>query len=97
MNKILVLFIVFLIGAFKLFLGQKKVKIKKPKPEFPVYTPLESTYIQSYDHGTSIEEIEEQMDDWLENRNRTQKKQVNSKYIYIYLSVSGPSCGLWDL
>uniref|UniRef100_A0A8C0CF91 DnaJ heat shock protein family (Hsp40) member C1 n=1 Tax=Balaenoptera musculus TaxID=9771 RepID=A0A8C0CF91_BALMU len=55
---------------------QKKVKIKKPKPEFPVYTPLESTYIQSYDHGTSIEEIEEQMDDWLENRNRTQKKQA---------------------
>lgn len=55
---------------------QKKVKVKKPKPEFPVYTPLESTYIQSYDHGTSIEEIEEQMDDWLESRNRTQKKQA---------------------
>ncbi|XP_049633798.1 dnaJ homolog subfamily C member 1 [Suncus etruscus] len=55
---------------------QKKVKVKKQKPEFPVYTPLESTYIQSYDHGTSIEEIEEQMDDWLENRNRTQKKQA---------------------
>ncbi|TEA26066.1 hypothetical protein DBR06_SOUSAS2210028 [Sousa chinensis] len=55
---------------------QKKVKVKKPKPEFPVYTPLESTYIQSYDHGTSIEEIEEQMDDWLENRNRAQKKQA---------------------
>ncbi|XP_037693637.1 dnaJ homolog subfamily C member 1 [Choloepus didactylus] len=55
---------------------QKKVKVKKPKPEFPVYTPLESTHIQSYDHGTSIEEIEEQMDDWLEDRNRTQKKQA---------------------
>ncbi|XP_055970511.1 dnaJ homolog subfamily C member 1 [Sorex fumeus] len=55
---------------------QKKVKVKKPKPEFPVYTPVESTYIQSYDHGTSIEEIEEQMDDWLENRNRSQKKQA---------------------
>ncbi|XP_006869960.1 PREDICTED: dnaJ homolog subfamily C member 1 [Chrysochloris asiatica] len=55
---------------------QKKVKVKKTKPEFPVYTPLESTYIESYDHGTSIEEIEEQMDDWLENRNRTQKKQA---------------------
>ncbi|XP_036084038.1 dnaJ homolog subfamily C member 1 isoform X2 [Rousettus aegyptiacus] len=55
---------------------QKKVKVKKPKPEFPVYTPLESAYIQSYDHGTSIEEIEEQMDDWLENRTRTQKKQA---------------------
>nr|XP_055152710.1 dnaJ homolog subfamily C member 1 isoform X3 [Symphalangus syndactylus] len=58
---------------------QKQKKVKKPKPEFPVYTPLESTYIQSYDHGTSIEEIEEQMDDWLENRNRTQKKQVTTK------------------
>ncbi|KAM8803849.1 dnaJ homolog subfamily C member 1 [Rhynchonycteris naso] len=55
---------------------QKKVKVKKTRPDFPVYTPLESTYIQSYDHGTSIEEIEEQMDDWLENRNRTQKKQA---------------------
>ncbi|KAM5144886.1 dnaJ homolog subfamily C member 1 [Callospermophilus lateralis] len=55
---------------------QKKVKVKKPKPEFPVYMPLENTYVQSYDHGTSIEEIEEQMDDWLENRNRTQKKQA---------------------
>ncbi|KAM6216586.1 dnaJ homolog subfamily C member 1 [Rhynchocyon petersi] len=55
---------------------QKKVKVKKPKPEFPVYTPLESTYIDSYDHGTSIEEIEEQMDDWLESRSRTQKKQI---------------------
>ncbi|XP_051061629.1 dnaJ homolog subfamily C member 1 [Phodopus roborovskii] len=55
---------------------QKKVKVKKPKPEFPVYVPLENTYIQSYDHGTSIEEIEEQMDDWLETRNRTQKKQA---------------------
>lgn len=79
------------------FLEQKKVKIKKPKPEFPVYTPLESTYIQSYDHGTSIEEIEEQMDDWLENRNRTQKKQVNLKYIYIYLCrVLVVACGIFS-
>lgn len=78
MNKMLEA-IMLLIGSFKhfFFLEQKKVKVKKPKPEFPVYTPLESTYIQSYDHGTSIEEIEEQMDDWLENRNRAQKKQVN--------------------
>ncbi|XP_069314921.1 dnaJ homolog subfamily C member 1 [Eulemur rufifrons] len=55
---------------------QKQKKVKKPKPEFPVYTPSENTYIHSYDHGTSIEEIEEQMDDWLENRNKTQKKQA---------------------
>ncbi|XP_027261101.1 dnaJ homolog subfamily C member 1 isoform X1 [Cricetulus griseus] len=53
---------------------QKKVKVKKTKPEFPVYMPLENTYIQSYDHGTSIEKIEKQIDDWLETRSRTQKK-----------------------
>ncbi|XP_053428083.1 dnaJ homolog subfamily C member 1 [Nycticebus coucang] len=55
---------------------QKQKKFKKPKPEFPVYTTLENTYVHSYDHGASIEEIEEQVDDWLENRNRTQKKQA---------------------
>ncbi|KAF2983580.1 hypothetical protein EK904_005773, partial [Melospiza melodia maxima] len=56
---------------------EKKPKVKKPKLEFPVYTALESSgYIPSYDHGASIEEIEEQMDDWLGGRNRTQKKKV---------------------
>ncbi|XP_059327971.1 dnaJ homolog subfamily C member 1 [Ammospiza nelsoni] len=56
---------------------EKKPKVKKPKLEFPVYTALESSgYIPSYDHGASIEEIEEQMDDWLGGRNRTQKKKA---------------------
>ncbi|KFQ39010.1 DnaJ subfamily C member 1, partial [Mesitornis unicolor] len=56
---------------------EKKPKVKKPKSEFPVYTALESSvYIPSYDHGASIEEIEEQMDDWLGGRNRTQKKKA---------------------
>ncbi|XP_017672551.1 PREDICTED: dnaJ homolog subfamily C member 1 [Lepidothrix coronata] len=56
---------------------EKKPKVKKPKLEFPVYMALESnTYIPSYDHGASIEEIEEQMDDWLGGRNRTQKKKA---------------------
>ncbi|NXV77117.1 DNJC1 protein, partial [Atlantisia rogersi] len=55
---------------------EKKPKVKKPKSEFPVYTVLESSpYIPSYDHGASIEEIEEQMDDWLGGKNRTQKKK----------------------
>ncbi|NXJ12752.1 DNJC1 protein, partial [Odontophorus gujanensis] len=59
---------------------EKKPKVKKPKSEFPVYTVLESSaYVPSYDHGTSIEEIEEQMDDWLGNRNRTHKKKASSK------------------
>ncbi|XP_044533871.1 dnaJ homolog subfamily C member 1 isoform X2 [Gracilinanus agilis] len=56
---------------------EKKPKVKKTKPEFPMYTSLEpSVYKPSYDHGTSIEEIEEQMDDWLENRNKIQKKKA---------------------
>ncbi|NWR55626.1 DNJC1 protein, partial [Bucorvus abyssinicus] len=56
---------------------EKKLKVKKPKSEFPVYPVLElSTYIPSYDHGASIEEIEEQMDDWLGGKNRTQKKKA---------------------
>nr|XP_013804676.1 PREDICTED: dnaJ homolog subfamily C member 1 [Apteryx mantelli mantelli] len=56
---------------------EKKPKAKKPKSEFPVYTALESNaYVPSYDHGASIEEIEEQMDDWLGSRNRTQKKKL---------------------
>ncbi|NXG79864.1 DNJC1 protein, partial [Baryphthengus martii] len=56
---------------------EKKPKVKKPKPEFPVYPVLElNAYVPSYDHGASIEEIEEQMDDWLGGRNRTQKKKA---------------------
>lgn len=59
---------------------EKKPKVKKPKSEFPVYTVQESNaYMPSYDHGASIEEIEEQMDDWLGNRNRAHKKKASSK------------------
>ncbi|XP_062983786.1 dnaJ homolog subfamily C member 1 [Elgaria multicarinata webbii] len=56
---------------------EKKPKVKKPKPEFPVYTVTETNaFLTSYDHGTSIEEIEEQMDDWLEDKNKTLKKKA---------------------
>ncbi|KAM6451381.1 dnaJ homolog subfamily C member 1 isoform 1-T1 [Liasis olivaceus] len=56
---------------------EKKPKIKKPKSEFPAYTVAETNaFIPSYDHGTSIEEIEEQMDDWLEDRNKSLKKKA---------------------
>ncbi|KAM9387163.1 dnaJ homolog subfamily C member 1 [Phaethornis superciliosus] len=66
---------------------EKKPKVKKPKSEFPVYTILESSaYIPSYDHGASIEEIEEQMDDWLGGKNRTQKKKASSNsFILLFM------------
>ncbi|KAM4028263.1 dnaJ homolog subfamily C member 1 [Anomaloglossus baeobatrachus] len=57
---------------------EKKPKVKKPKSEFPVYSGTDSNfgaYIPSYDQGISIEDIEEQMDDWLENRNKMQRKK----------------------
>ncbi|MEE6466858.1 hypothetical protein FKM82_007073 [Ascaphus truei] len=58
-------------------LKEKKPKVKKNKSEFPVYPVFEPVInVQSYDQGVSIEEIEEQMDDWLENRNRMQKKKA---------------------
>ncbi|XP_030055292.1 dnaJ homolog subfamily C member 1 [Microcaecilia unicolor] len=56
---------------------EKKPKVKKPKLEFPVYIVSEANvYVPSYDQGVSIEEIEEQMDDWLENRSKLPKKKA---------------------
>uniref|UniRef100_A0A6P8QMG8 DnaJ homolog subfamily C member 1-like n=1 Tax=Geotrypetes seraphini TaxID=260995 RepID=A0A6P8QMG8_GEOSA len=56
---------------------EKKPKVKKPKLEFPVYIVSEANvFVPSYDQGVSIEEIEEQMDDWLENRSKPPKKKA---------------------
>lgn len=55
--------------------GEKKPKVKKPKVEFPVYEPSsENLTCQSYDQTTSIEEIEDQMDDWLQDPRAPKKK-----------------------
>ncbi|XP_053321999.1 dnaJ homolog subfamily C member 1 [Spea bombifrons] len=57
-------------------LKEKKPKVKKPKSEFPVYPTTEaSVNVQAYDQGVSIEEIEDQVDDWLSNRDRMAKKK----------------------
>ncbi|KAL6467593.1 hypothetical protein MHYP_G00232700 [Metynnis hypsauchen] len=53
---------------------EKRPKVKKPKMEFPVYEPSEAAYVPAYDQGTSIEDIEDQMDDWLEDRKQQKKK-----------------------
>ncbi|KAL6103650.1 dnajc1 [Pungitius sinensis] len=50
---------------------EKRPKVKKPKVEFPVYElSSENLICQGYDQSTSIEEIEEQMDDWLQDRSK---------------------------
>uniref|UniRef100_A0A8C3G5N0 DnaJ homolog subfamily C member 1 n=1 Tax=Cyclopterus lumpus TaxID=8103 RepID=A0A8C3G5N0_CYCLU len=53
-------------------------KVKKPKVEFPVYElSSENLTCQGYDQATSIEEIEDQMDDWLQDRGAAKKKAVD--------------------
>lgn len=55
--------------------GEKRPKVKKPKVEFPVYDPSsENLSFQGYDQTTSIEEIEDQMDNWLQDRRAPRKK-----------------------
>lgn len=51
---------------------EKRLKVKKPKVEFPVYEPPAENF-QSYDQTLSIEEIENQMDDWLQE-SRVERK-----------------------
>ncbi|XP_026062349.1 dnaJ homolog subfamily C member 1 [Carassius auratus] len=54
---------------------EKRPKVKKPKVEFPVYEPsTNAAFVPVYDQGTSIEDIEEQMDDWLEDKKQQKKK-----------------------
>lgn len=70
---------------------EKKVKVKKPKVDFPVYDPALGDSLRGnqqqddncsslhdnrfgYNPTTSIEEIEDQMDDWLQERKPGKKK-----------------------
>ncbi|XP_071390642.1 dnaJ homolog subfamily C member 1-like [Centroberyx affinis] len=55
---------------------EKRPKVKKPKVEFPVYEPSSESLYQTYEQETSIEEIEDQMDDWLEERRAGKRKQT---------------------
>uniref|UniRef100_A0A4W3GSJ1 DnaJ homolog subfamily C member 1 n=1 Tax=Callorhinchus milii TaxID=7868 RepID=A0A4W3GSJ1_CALMI len=59
---------------------EKKPKVKKPKSEFPVYTAstsgASSVYATLHDQASTIEDIEEQMADWLDNSTKLQKKKA---------------------
>ncbi|KAA0719153.1 DnaJ -like protein subfamily C member 1 [Triplophysa tibetana] len=53
---------------------EKRPKVKKPKVEFPVYEPFtDQIFVPAYDQGTSIEDIEDQMDEWLEEKQQQKK------------------------
>lgn len=55
---------------------EKRPKAKKPKVEFPVYEPNTiAAFVPIYDQGISIDDIEDQMDDWLEGKKQQKKAQ----------------------
>ncbi|KAE8596035.1 hypothetical protein XENTR_v10015948 [Xenopus tropicalis] len=65
------------LAELELIQKEKKPKVKKPKSEFPVYSASTANITApAYDQSASIEDIEEQMDDWLDCRGRNQKKKA---------------------
>ncbi|XP_043546370.1 dnaJ homolog subfamily C member 1 isoform X3 [Chiloscyllium plagiosum] len=64
-------------AQFEAVQKEKRPKVKKPKSEFPVYTAPSSgsiTYVALHEEASTIEEIEDQVADWLEDRSRGSRK-----------------------
>ncbi|XP_049603756.1 dnaJ homolog subfamily C member 1 isoform X1 [Syngnathus scovelli] len=54
---------------------EKRPKVKKPKMDFPVYQPsAEQANLQVYQQTGSIQEVEEQLDQWLQDQRPARKK-----------------------
>ncbi|OCT75608.1 dnaJ homolog subfamily C member 1 [Xenopus laevis] len=65
------------LAELELIQKEKKPKVKKPKSEYPVYSAsTANVVVPAYYQSASIEDIEEQMDDWLDFRSRDQKKKA---------------------
>ncbi|XP_060941110.1 dnaJ homolog subfamily C member 1 [Limanda limanda] len=84
---------------------EKRPKVKKPKEpkEFPVYKPSsENLNYQSYDQTSSIEEIEDQMDVWLQDSRGTRKKAADwtedelSLLSRLMVKFPGGTPGRWE-
>ncbi|KAK6302263.1 hypothetical protein J4Q44_G00266180 [Coregonus suidteri] len=87
----------------ELLTKEKRSKVKKPKFEFPVYEPsltvADSAYSPVYDQGTSIEDIEDQMDDWLEDKTSQKKKGTGEDITLLTRSRAkfpGGTPGRWE-
>ncbi|KAM7379933.1 hypothetical protein PAMP_005429 [Pampus punctatissimus] len=79
---------------------EKRPKVKKPKMEFPVYEP--SAENPNYQQTSSIEDIEDQMDDWLQDRRAAKKKAADwtedemSFLSRLMVKFPGGTPGRWD-
>ncbi|KAF1383134.1 hypothetical protein PFLUV_G00128150 [Perca fluviatilis] len=81
---------------------EKRPKVKKMKLEFPVYE-LQTESVPSYcQQDTSIEDIEDQMDDWLQDRRAARKKAADwtdeeiSLLSRLMVKFPGGSPGRWE-
>uniref|UniRef100_A0AAQ5YXJ0 DnaJ homolog subfamily C member 1 n=1 Tax=Amphiprion ocellaris TaxID=80972 RepID=A0AAQ5YXJ0_AMPOC len=82
--------------------GEKRTKVKKQKVEFPVYEPSSESSSQSYVQTTSIEDIEDQMDDWLQDRRAARRKAADwteeelSLLSRLMVKFPGGAPGRWE-
>ncbi|XP_023139720.2 dnaJ homolog subfamily C member 1 [Amphiprion ocellaris] len=81
---------------------EKRTKVKKQKVEFPVYEPSSESSSQSYVQTTSIEDIEDQMDDWLQDRRAARRKAADwteeelSLLSRLMVKFPGGAPGRWE-
>uniref|UniRef100_A0A1A7WT84 DnaJ homolog subfamily C member 1 n=2 Tax=Iconisemion striatum TaxID=60296 RepID=A0A1A7WT84_9TELE len=81
---------------------EKRPKVKKPKMEFPIYKPSpEASGYQKYEQTTSIEEIEDQMDNWLQDRRAAKKvagwtEEELSLLSRLMVKIPGGTPGRWE-
>nr|XP_043871046.1 dnaJ homolog subfamily C member 1 isoform X2 [Solea senegalensis] len=82
---------------------EKRPKVKKPKAEFPVFEASpENLNYQGYDQTSCIEEIEDQMDDWLQERRAPRRKADNwsedelSLLSRLMVKFPGGTPGRWE-
>ncbi|XP_063741093.1 dnaJ homolog subfamily C member 1 isoform X2 [Eleginops maclovinus] len=80
---------------------ERRPKVKKPKQEFPVYLQEEPTPPR-YEEAASIEDIEEQMDDWLQEQKTERRKAAGwaqhelSLLGRLMVKFPGGSPGRWE-
>ncbi|XP_031175029.1 dnaJ homolog subfamily C member 1 isoform X2 [Sander lucioperca] len=80
---------------------EKRPKVKKPKLEFPVYD-LQTESVSYCQQETSIEDIEDQMDDWLQERRAARKKAADwtdeeiSLLSRLMVKFPGGTPGRWE-
>ncbi|XP_077367863.1 dnaJ homolog subfamily C member 1 isoform X2 [Festucalex cinctus] len=81
----------------------KRSKVKKPKMDFPIYQPAaEPPNLQTYQQAGSIQEVEEQLDQWLQGH-KTDRKKVSewsaddiSHLSRLMAKFPGGTAGRWE-